>query len=71
MKNFLSIDNLNISSGESLRELIQSSSEMEGCPITNILESEDKTIWLSTEELPQEITINLSKSFFKEFPKKI
>ena len=71
MKNFLSIDNLNIPSGESLKEVVQSSSEMEGCPITNILESEDKSIWLSTEELPQEITINLSKSLFKEYPEKI
>ena len=71
MKNFLSIDNLNVSSGESLKEVIQSSSEMEGCPITNILESDEKTIWFSTEELPQEITINLSKQFFKEYPGKI
>ena len=71
MKNFLSIDNLNVSSGESLREVIQSSSEMEGCPITNILESDEKTIWFSTEELPQEITINLSKQLFKEYPEKI
>ena len=44
---------------------------MDGYPITNILVSEEKTIWLSTEELPQEITINLYKSLFKEFPKKI
>ena len=71
MKNFLCIDNLKNISQESLREIIQSSSEMEGCPITNILEPEDKTLWLSTEELPQEITINLFKSFLKEFPKKI
>ena len=71
MKNFLSTENFILSSHESLREIIQSSSEMEEFPITNILESEDKTIWLSTEELPQEITINLSKHFFKEFPKKI
>lgn len=71
MKNYLSIDNLNVSSGESLREVIQSSSEIEGCPITNILELDEKTIWFSTEELPQEITINLSKQFFKEYPEKI
>ena len=71
MKNFLSTDNFISSSPEFLNQIIQSSSEMEGCPITNILESEDKTIWLSTEELPQEITINISKQFFKEFPKKI
>ena len=71
MKNFLCIENLVLSSLETISQIIQSSSEMEGCPITNILESEEKTLWLSTEELPQEITINLFKSFFKEFPKKI
>ena len=71
MKNFLCIENLVLSSLETVSQIIQSSSEMEGCPITNILESEEKTLWLSTEELPQEITINLFKSFFKEFPKKI
>ena len=71
MKNYLSIENLILSSNESLHKVVKSSSEMEGYPITNIFESEDKTIWLSTEELPQEININLFKSFFKEFPKKI
>ena len=71
MKNFLCIENLVLSSLETISQIIQSSSEMEGCPITNILESEEKTLWLSTEELPQEITINLFKSFFKVFPKKI
>ena len=71
MKNFLSTDNFISSSHELLNKIIQSSSEMEGYPITNILESEDKAIWLSTEVLPQEITINISKQFFKEFPKKI
>jgi len=44
---------------------------MEGCPITNILESDEKTLWLSTEELPQEIIINIKKDLFKEMPKKI
>ena len=71
MKNFLCIENLVLSSLETISQIIQSSSEMEGCPITNILESEEKALWLSTEELPQEITINLFKYFFKEFPKKI
>ena len=71
MKNFLSTDNFISSSHELLNKIIQSSGEMEGYPITNILESEDKAIWLSTEVLPQEITINISKQFFKEFPKKI
>ena len=71
MKNFLCVENLVLSSLETISQIIQSSSEMEGCPITNILESEEKALWLSTEELPQEITINLFKYFFKEFPKKI
>ena len=71
MKNYLSTENLISSSVEFLNEIILSSGEMEGCPITNILETDEKTLWLSTEELPQEITINLFKSFFKEFPKKL
>ena len=71
MKNYLCAENLISSTNESLNKVIQSSSAMDGYPITNILVSEEKTIWLSTEELPQEITINLYKSLFKEFPKKI
>ena len=71
MKNFLCIENLKSISNESLFEIIQSSSEMEGYPIKNILESDEKTLWLSTEELPQEITINIKKELFKEMPKKI
>ena len=71
MKNFLCIENLKSISNESLFEIIQSSSEMEGYPIKNILESDEKTLWLSTEELPQEITINIKKDLFKEIPKKI
>ena len=71
MKNFLCIENLKSISNESLFEIIQSSSEMEGYPIKNILESVEKTLWLSTEELPQEITINIKKYLFKEMPKKI
>ena len=71
MKNYLSTENLISSSVEFLNEIILSSGEMEGCPITNTLETDEKTLWLSTEELPQEITINLFKSFFKEFPKKL
>ena len=54
-----------------LRSLIQSSSEMNGCPITNILEKEIKSIWLSDESLPQEIILNLNKSNFIHFPKKL
>ena len=71
MKNFLSIENIKSLSNETLLEIIQSSSEMEGYPITNILESDEKTLWLSTEELPQEIIINIKKDLFKELPKKI
>jgi len=71
MKNYLCIENINLSSNDTLLQIIQSSSEMEGYPITNILESDEKTLWLSTEELPQEIIINIKKDFFKEMPKKI
>ena len=71
MKNFLCVENIKSVSNETLLEIIQSSSEMEGCPITNILESDEKTLWLSTEELPQEIIINLKRDLFKEMPKKI
>ena len=71
MKNFLCIENIKLSSNDTLLQIIQSSSEMEGCPIKNILESDEKTLWLSTEELPQEIIINIKKDLFKEMPKKI
>ena len=71
MKNYLCIENINSDKNETLLEIIKSSSEMEGYPITNILESDEKTLWLSTEELPQEIIINMSKDLFKEMPKKI
>ena len=71
MKNFLCIENINTSKNDVLFEIIKSSSEMEGYPITNILESDEKTLWLSIEQLPQEIIINLTKDLFKELPKKI
>ena len=71
MKNYLCIENINLSSNDTLLQIIQSSSEMEGYPITNILESDEKTLWLSTEELPQEIIINIKRDLFKEMPKKI
>ena len=71
MKNFLCIENINTSKNDVLSEIIKSSSEMEGYPITNILESDEKTLWLSIEQLPQEIIINLTKDLFKELPKKI
>ena len=71
MKNYLSIENIKSTSDDSLLGVIQSSSEMEGCPITNVLEPDEKTLWLSTEELPQEITIYIKKDLFKEIPTKI
>ena len=71
MKNFLCLENINTSKNDVLFEIIKSSSEMEGYPITNILESDEKTLWLSIEQLPQEIIINLTKDLFKELPKKI
>ena len=69
--NIISKDNLKNISQSFLRDLIQSSSEINGCPITNILEKETKSIWLSEESLPQEITLHLNKNFFKYFPKKL
>ena len=73
MKNFLSFDNLNleINSNFHLSDIIQSTSEVESCPITNLLESKFKSIWISDESLPQEITFFLNSKFFKTMPKKI
>ena len=67
--NIISTDNLKNISQSFLRNLIQSSSEINGCPITNILEKETKSIWLSEEFLPQEIILHINKSYFKYFPK--
>ena len=69
--NIISKENIKQYSLQVLRSLIQSSSEMNGCPITNILEKEIKSIWLSDESLPQEIILNLNKSNFIHFPKKL
>ena len=69
--NIISKDNLKNTSQSFLRNFIQSTSEMNGCPITNILDKEQKSIWLSEESLPQEIIIHINKSYFKYFPKKI
>ena len=71
MKNYLCIENIKSTKNDTLLEIIKSSSEMEGYPITNILESDEKTLWLSIEQLPQEIIININKDLFKEIPKKI
>ena len=69
--NIISTENLKNNSQSLLRNIIQSSSEMNGCPITNILEKETKSIWLSDESLPQEIILHINKNYFKYFPKKL
>ena len=71
MKNFLSLDNLIFEEKESISNFIQSSSEVSECSITNVLEDNSSSIWISKEELPQEIIINISRSFFKQYPKKL
>ena len=71
MKNFLSLDNLIFQEKEPISNFIQSSSEVSECSITNVLEENSSSIWISNEELPQEIILNLSRSFFKEYPKKL
>ena len=71
MKNFLSYDNLLLEEKDSILNIIKSSSEVSDCSISNVLEDNSSSIWISNEELPQEITITLSHSFLKEFPKKI
>jgi len=71
MKNFLSLDNLIFEEKDSISNFIQSSSEVSECSITNVLEENSSSIWISNEELPQEIILNLSRSFFKEYPKKL
>ena len=58
--NIISKENLKLNSPKLLHSLIQSSSEMSGCPITNILEKEIKSIRLSDEYLPQEIILNIN-----------
>ena len=71
MKNFLSLDNLIFEEKESISNFIQSSSEVSECSIINVLEDNSSSIWISKEELPQEIIINISRSFFKQYPKKL
>ena len=71
MRNFLSLDNLVFEEKNSISNFIQSSSEVSECAITNVLEDNSSSIWISNEELPQEIILNLSRSFFKEYPKKL
>ena len=69
--NIISKENLKNNSVSLIRTLIQASSEMNGCPITNVLEKEIKSIWLSDESLPQEIILNIEKEYFKYYPKKL
>ena len=71
MKNFLSLDNLIFQEKDPISNCIQASSEVSECSITNVLEENSSSIWISNEELPQEIILNLSRSFFKEYPKKL
>ena len=71
MKNFLSLDNLIFQEKDPISNFIQSSSEVSECSIINVLEENSSSIWISNEELPQEIILNLSRSFFKEYPKKL
>ena len=71
MKNFLSLENLIFQEKDSISNFIQASSEVSECSITNILEENSSSIWISNEELPQEIILNLSRSYFKEYPKKL
>ena len=70
MKNFLSLDNLEFNSFSSIESFITATSEINDCPITNILQ-EDKNIWLSEEFLPQEIILNFRNVKLKEHPKKL
>ena len=71
MKNFLSLDNLIFQEKDPISNFIQSSSEVSECSISNVLEENSSSIWISNEEFPQEIILNLSRSFFKEYPKKL
>ena len=70
MKNFLSLENLELKSSLSIKSFISATSEVNSCSITNVLQ-EDKNIWLSEEFLPQEVTINFSNIKLKEHPKKL
>ena len=70
MKNFISLNNLELKSSFSIKSFISATSEVNSCPITNVLQ-EDKNIWISEEFLPQEITINFNNIKLKEHPKKL
>ena len=70
MKNFLSLENLELKSSMEIKSFITASSEINDCPITNVLE-ETKNIWLSEEFLPQEIILNFRNIKLNEYPKKL
>ena len=70
MKNFISIDNLEIKSSSSIKSFISASSGIKDCLITNVLK-DDKNIWLSEDFLPQEIILNFRNIKLKEYPKKL
>ena len=70
MKNFLSLENLELKSNLPNNSFISASSEIKEYPITNILQ-ENKSIWLSEDFLPQEIILNFRSIKLKEYPKKL
>ena len=70
MKNFISIDNLDLKSSSSIKSFITASSEINDCLIRNVLQ-DDKNIWLSEDFLPQEIILNFRNIKLKEYPKKL
>ena len=71
MKNIISIENLTTKTLSSMKDLIQASTEMNGCSITNVIQDDIKSIWLSNESLPQEIIINLNTKNLIHYPKKL
>ena len=70
MKNFISVENLELKPSTSIKSFITASSEINECLITNVLQ-EDKNIWLSDDYLPQEIIMNFRNIKLKEYPKKL
>ena len=70
MKNFLSLDNLELKPSVSIKNFITASSEIIDYPIINILQ-DNKNIWLSEEFLPQEIILNFRNVELKEYPIKL
>ena len=70
MKNFISIDNLDLKSSSSIKSFITATSEVNECLINNVLQ-ENKNIWLSGDFLPQEIILDFRNIKLKEIPKKL